>query len=110
MPAVTSPGTRILEETGTSEELAPRYHLILLDDQEHTYQYVILMLGQVFGYSRDKAYAIACMVDASGEAILMTGSRDEVEHKQDQIHAFGADPFSSKQCAGSMTAVLEPAW
>jgi ATP-dependent Clp protease adaptor protein ClpS len=102
---VTSPGTRIVEETDVA--YAPMYHLILLDDNDHTYQYVIEMLGSIFGYSRDKAFAIACVVDQDGRAILMTGSKQELEPKQEQIHAYGADP-RMEQSAGSMSAVLEP--
>ncbi|HEX6032224.1 MAG TPA: ATP-dependent Clp protease adaptor ClpS [Tepidiformaceae bacterium] len=103
---VTSPGTRVLEDTESS--LEPPYHLILLDDQHHTYQYVILMLGDLFGYSVEKAFAIACVVDSQGQAILMTGSKDEVSRKQEQVHAYGADPWM-EQSAGSMSAVIEPA-
>ena len=106
MATVTSPGTRIIEET----EIEPQkpYHLILLDDDHHTYEYVVRMLQQIFGYSRDKGFAIACMVDSAGRAILMTGSKDEVEAKQSQVHAFGADPLMANS-VGSMSAIIEPA-
>ncbi|MFN0148278.1 MAG: ATP-dependent Clp protease adaptor ClpS [Dehalococcoidia bacterium] len=103
---ITSPGTRIIEET--DERLEPPFHLILLDDDHHTYQYVILMLGKVFGYGPEKAFAMACAVDSQGQAILMTGSHDEAERKQNQVHSFGADPLMP-QSMGSMSAVIEPA-
>ena len=76
MATTTLPGTRPgIEITGdTDEQLDPPFHLILLDDDEHTYQYVIHMLGEVFGYSKEKGFAIACMVDANGQAILLTAS------------------------------------
>lgn len=106
MQPSTSPGTRVLEDTDS--EIEPPYHLILLDDNEHTYQYVVQMLGTIFGYSHEKAFAIACVVDAQGQAILMTGARDELILKQEAIHAFGADP-RMPECKGSMTAVIEPA-
>lgn len=105
MATVTNPGTRVLEDTSIEHE--PVYHLILLDDNDHTYQYVIEMLGSIFGYSRDKAFAIACVVDKDGRAILLTGAKSELEPKQEQIHAYGADP-RMEQSAGSMSAVLEP--
>jgi ATP-dependent Clp protease adaptor protein ClpS len=104
LETVTRPGIEILEDTGS--ELEPRYHLILLDDQYHTYQYVIVMLGQIFGYEVEKAFAIACVVDSQGQAVLMTGSRDEVERKQNEVHSFGADPLMP-QCKGSMSAIIE---
>lgn len=106
METATSPGTRVIEETEVAHE--PPHHLILLDDNEHTYEYVILMLGAVFGYGREKAFAIACVVDGEGKAILMTGPKDELVPKQEKIHAFGADP-RMPESKGSMSAVIEPA-
>ena len=45
----------------------------------------------------------------TGRCILLTTTKEHAELKQDQIHAFGPDPLSSKDCQGSMTAVIEPA-
>lgn len=106
MAATTKPGIEIREDTDTS--LEPPYHLILLDDDSHTYAYVIHMLGAVFGYSREKGFAIACVVDSNGQAIVMTGARDEAERKQEQIHGFGADS-AMPESKGSMSAIIEPA-
>ena len=100
------PSTRVIEETDS--KLEPPYHLILLDDNEHTYQYVIAMLGSVFGYAPEKGFAIACVVDKDGRAILMTASLDEVQLKQEQVHGYGADP-AMPESKGSMTAVIEQA-
>ena len=33
----------------------PPYNVVLLDDDDHSYAYVIEMLGDVFGYDVDKA-------------------------------------------------------
>ena len=101
-----TPGTRVIEEIDS--QIEPPYHLILLDDDDHTYQYVVTMLGSVFGYAPEKGFAIACIVDADGQAILMTASLDEVKLKQDQVHGFGADPLMPHS-KGSMSAVIEPA-
>ena len=101
-----TPSTRVTHDP--DQEIEPPYHLVLLDDNEHTYGYVIAMLGALFGYGREKAFAIACVVDSEGRAVVMTGPKREVELKQEAIHAFGADPLMP-ECKGSMTAVLEPA-
>lgn len=103
---ITKPGIEIIEDT--SSDLDKRYHLILLDDDEHTYGYVIRMLGALFGYSREKAFAMACIVDSQGQCILMTGSREEVERKQNQVHSFGADP-DMPASKGPMSAIIEEA-
>ena len=106
MSTAPSPGTRVIEDTDT--KLEPPYHLILLDDDSHTYQYVIAMLNAVFGYAPDKGFAIACMVDNAGQAIVMTASHDEVSLKQQLIHSYGADPLMQNS-AGSMSAIIEQA-
>ncbi|GIW99843.1 MAG: ATP-dependent Clp protease ClpS [Pirellulaceae bacterium] len=85
----------------------PRYHVVLWDDEEHTYEYVILMLHQLFGYSFEKAYAMAKEVDTTGRVIVLTTTKEHAELKRDQIHAFGKDPFA-KKCSGSMSASIEP--
>lgn len=99
-------GTRVIEDTDAQKE--PPYHLILLDDDYHTYQYVVAMLHAVFGYGPDKGFAIACVVDSQGQAIVMTGGHEEVSNKQQLIHSYGADPMMSTS-VGSMSAVIEPA-
>ena len=87
----------------------PPYHVVLLNDDDHTYEYVITMLQVLFGYPREKGYQLACEVDTAGRAVLLTTSKEHAELKRDQIHAFGPDPLSSHDCKGSMSAVIEPA-
>lgn len=105
MTSAPQPGTWVRPEE--DQKLDRPYHLLLLDDNEHTYAYVMHMLATIFGYGREKAFAIACIVDSSGRAVVMTGAKAEAELKQDAIHAFGADP-QMPECKGSMSAVVEP--
>jgi ATP-dependent Clp protease adaptor protein ClpS len=87
----------------------PPYNVVLLNDDDHTFEYVITMLQQLFGYPREKGFLMACEVDATGRVILLTTTKEHAELKRDQIHAFGPDPLSSKECKGSMSAIIEPA-
>ena len=103
-----SASPQIVEKTSTDEELAPPFHVVLLDDDSHTYQYVILMLGAVFGYGPEKGFAMACMVDNEGRAIVLTTSKEQAMEKQRAIHDFGADPLM-ENCLGSMSAIVEEA-
>ncbi|HOA53900.1 MAG TPA: ATP-dependent Clp protease adaptor ClpS [Thermogutta sp.] len=86
----------------------PRYHVILWNDDDHTYEYVIKMLMQLFGHPFEKAYQMAKEVDLSGRCIVLTTTKEHAELKRDQIHAFGRDPLVA-ECRGSMTATIEPA-
>lgn len=89
-------------------KLQPPYHVILLDDQDHTYEYVMEMLQKVCGHSIEKAFLMAQAVDIEGRAIVFTGAYEQAEFKQQQIHSFGKD-WRIPACAGSMSAVLESA-
>lgn len=84
----------------------PRYHVMLWDDSEHTFDYVISMLQQLFGHTFERAQQLAKQVDSSGRAICLTTTKEHAELKRDQIQAFGKDPMASK-CSGSMSASIE---
>lgn len=87
----------------------PPYHVILLDDDEHTFHYVVAMMLELFGHPPEKGFQIAEEVDRTGRAIVLTTSLERAELKRDQIHAYGADPLSSRNSSGSMSAEIEPA-
>ena len=88
----------------------PPYHVILLNDDDHTYQYVIEMLQQLFGHPPEKGFQLAREVDTTGRAVVLTTTKEHAELKRDQIHAFGPDRYSTKDCKGSMSAVIEAAY
>jgi len=98
-------------ETGTSESerLAPLYHVILLDDDEHTYDYVVEMLGALFFLPVETAYQHAVEVDTKGRTIVITCERPQAEFARDQIHGYGADTRMPKS-KGSMKAVIQPVY
>src|SRR5687767_5861471 len=66
----------------------PRYHVILWDDDDHTYDYVIRMMIELFRHSKEKGMLIATEVDSAGRAICLTTTMEHAELKRDQIHAF----------------------
>lgn len=84
------------------------WNVVLLDDNSHSYDYVIEMLGDIFGYEPIKAYGFAIEVDMKKRVTLWTGAREKAEVFQEKIHDYGADPLMDISL-GSMTAILEPA-
>ena len=86
----------------------PPYNVVLLDDNDHSYEYVILMLKKVFGHPIDKGFEMAQEVDSTGRVIVATTNLEQAELKRDQIHAFGPDPLIPR-CKGSMSATVESA-
>ena len=85
----------------------PLFNVILLDDNDHTYEYVIDMLQSLFAHPEQKAFLIAETVDKTGRVIVCTTHKERAELKRDQILAFGSD-FRIPTCMGSMSAVIEP--
>lgn len=81
---------------------------MLLDDDDHTYEYVIELLRKLFGHSLATAYLMAKEVDMTGRVIVFTTHRERAELERDRIHGFGADPRIPR-CKGSMSAIIEPA-
>jgi len=105
-------GTTTLPELDVEAEQStrrqPPYHVILMNDDDHSYEYVIEMLKALFGHPVEKGFKLAQEVDEKGRAIVCTTSLERAELKQEQIHEYGPDP-RIQRCAGSMTAVIEPA-
>ena len=86
----------------------PRFHVILWNDDVHTYEYVIIMLHAVFGYPIEKGFQLAREVDTRGKAIIFTSSLEQAEIKRDMILGFGPDPLLATS-KGSIIATLEKA-
>ncbi len=85
----------------------PRYHVILWNDDDHSYDYVVKMMKELFGHPQEAGFKIAKTVDSEGRAICLTTTMEHAELKRDQIHAFGKDS-QIERCLGSMKASIEP--
>ena len=96
------------EKTEQKVEGLPPYNVILLDDNDHSYEYVIHMLEALFGHPPEKGYRMAVEVDTRGRVIVATTHLEQAELKRDQIQTFGPDPLIPR-CKGSMSAIIEPA-
>ena len=111
-------GTQTVEQVKVAPKKAPRrkhkprnlppYNVVLLDDDDHTYEYVIEMLGKVFAHPKEKALQLAKEVDSSGRVIVLTTHKEHAELKRDQVLAYGRD-VRIASCQGSMSAIIEPA-
>ena len=104
---ITLPEKKEKEEQKTKRQ--PPYNVVLLNDNDHSFDYVIGMLQQLFAYPPEKGYQLAWEVHTQGRVVVKTTTKEHAELKRDQIHAFGPDPNSTRHCQGSMSAVIEPA-
>lgn len=86
----------------------PRYHVILWDSDDHTFEYVERMLRELFGHSPETCHKMAEEVNEKGKVVVLTTTQEHAELKRDQILAYGKDELI-KNCAGSMHATIESA-
>jgi ATP-dependent Clp protease adaptor protein ClpS len=110
MSEITIPRTsrRLQSEEREKVKKQPPYHVVLHNDDDHSFEYVIGMLQQLFGHPPEKGYQMAWEVHTTGRVIVDTTSKERAELKRDQIHAFGPDK-GIPRCKGSMSASIEPA-
>lgn len=101
-------GTELLPQVVVKPRQTPLWHIVLLDDDEHTYDYVMEMLTKLFRHDADTAYRMACEVDSTGRVVVETTVLERAEFKRDQIHAYGKD-WRLAHSPGSMRATLERA-
>lgn len=106
--AIIEPAVKPKDKTDDKVKRQPPYHVILHNDDDHSFEYVIAMLRQLFGHPPERGYQMAWEVHTRQRVIVDTTTKERAELKRDQIHAFGPDP-SIPRCKGSMSASIEPA-
>ncbi len=94
------------ESTATETQALAHYKVVLFNDEDHTYDYVVDMLTKVCGLSRTQAFKCAVEVDLSGRTIVFYGDRESCDQKADKINSFGPD-HRMPRSMGSMRAEVE---
>jgi len=95
-------------DDSTTTQKEKLYHVIILNDDDHTYDYVVEMLQSVFGFTLQTAIAHTVEADSTGSSIVLTCGLEEAERKRDAIHAYGPD-WRLPHSRGSVAALVEPA-
>ena len=95
-------------DNSTKDKLSKLYHVIILNDEEHTFEYVIEMLQAIFKMPYATAFAHTVEADSTGSSIVLTTNLEEAEQKRDQVHAYGPD-WRMPNSRGSVAALIEPA-
>lgn len=101
---IASPGVEITEK----RERVPLYRVVLLDDDDHTYDYVIEMLQKIFVFTVEEAFRHAEEVDTRGRTVLLTCELAQAEFGRDQVLGYGPD-WRLPRSKGPMSAIVEPA-
>lgn len=105
----TSPTVEPATKRRSESRSLPPYHVVLLNDDDHSVDYVVRMMKDLFGHPLAKGLEIAREVHSRGRAVVATTNLERAELKREQIHDFGPDPLVER-CRGSMSATVEPAY
>lgn len=110
MCAMTQTTAATATRTRTALKTTPPqlWNVVLLDDDQHSYPYVIEMVQRLFGFSLETAFLSAKKVDQDGRVVCKTCHRELAELKVEQIRGYGRDVLVAS-CTGSMRAIIEPA-
>ena len=86
----------------------PPYAVVVLNDDDHTYAYVIEALCRVCRHTVEQAFKLAEQIDHTGRAIVWTGTFELAELKRDQIRGMGPDFYAEHTVTYPLGVVLEP--
>src|SRR6516165_10405795 len=104
----TKPRTKTKADTTTQSQRQPPYNVVILNDEEHTFDYVIDLLIKLFRHSLPTAQELTWRIHSTGRAIVYTTHREKAELKRDQVLAWGPDPRMSIS-KGPLGCYIEPA-
>ncbi len=102
----TRPKTKAVESTETRK--LPPYNVILVNDEVHTFEYVIDLLCKVFAHSLSTSETLTWRIHNTGRAIVYTTHKEKAELKRDQVLGWGPDPRMSAS-KGPLNCYIEAA-
>lgn len=86
----------------------PPYAVILLNDNDHTFEYVIEILRRVCRHNMNEAERLTRVLHHTGKAAVWTGSKEVAELKRDQIRGYGPDFYAQQPVRFPLGVRIEP--
>lgn len=90
-PEIAPPDTEEEFETAPQAQTQHPCKVVLYNDEEHTYDYVVEMLTHASRLSRENAFRCAVEVDLTGRTIVHYGTREACAGVVARIAAYGPD-------------------
>jgi ATP-dependent Clp protease adaptor protein ClpS len=86
----------------------PPYHVIIENDDHHTFEFVVEVLRKALGYTEEQAFVLTHEAHTKGRAIVWTGGLEVAELKAEQLQSFHEiGPMGQK--FGPLGVTIEPA-
>jgi ATP-dependent Clp protease adaptor protein ClpS len=94
------------EETGTRR--VPPYHVILENDDHHSFEFVVDVLRKALGFNEQRAVLATNEAHTKGRAVIWTGPKEVAELKVEQISSFHEIRLDGRKL-GPLGVTIEPA-
>jgi ATP-dependent Clp protease adaptor protein ClpS len=105
--AVDEPEGRT-EPSRTKPRPLPPHAVVVLNDDAHSFAYVIEAFQKVFGYATEKSFTLAMQIHTQGRGIVWSGSKEVAELKRDQLRSVGPDLYAESRVDWPLGVVIEP--
>lgn len=96
------------EETEHRTKLCPRHIIIVFNDDDHTFEYVITLFMKVLLYPLDKCKDLAIRIHTEGRTIVWSGTKELGELKIQQLRNGGPDFWATKRVDYPIICELQP--
>ncbi len=97
------------EKTRPDVRLLPPYHVILENDDFHSFEFVIGVLIKAIGCPAERAMQLAWKAHSEGRSVVWTGPKETAEFKAEQIQTFHEIRESDGAKLGPVGCCIEPA-
>jgi len=86
----------------------PPHAVIVLNDNDHTFLYVIDVLRRICRCNIADAQKLTWKIHHHGKAVVWTGSKEVAELKRDQIRGYGPDFYAMQPVKFPLGVRIEP--
>ena len=101
--------TKPQEKEETRTRLLPPYHVILENDDHHSFEFVVEVLRKALGYTEQRAFALTHHAHTNGRAVVWTGSKEVAELKLEQLRSVHETRVGDGAKLGPLDCRIEPA-
>ncbi len=104
----TLPDTKSSTKGENDAKYLPPYNVVILNDEEHTFDYVIELLTKLFRHPLAVAKDLTWAIHNKGLAVVYTTHKEKAELKCEQVLSYGPDP-RMEISKGPLRCYIEPA-
>lgn len=91
------------QETSIKQGLCPNWHVIFLNDDYHSFQFVIHVIMSIFRKEFEEAFVLTKQIHEKGLAIVTTCTKERAELYLEQVSSM------KEEEKGAISCKMEPA-